>query len=175
MSKHTDTSPERGIKKPEFSEDIPADSSTNIGAFVYEHYVAWGECDPAQIAYTANIPKWGLLAVEHWYRTVLGYDWYMLNLEFGIGPPFVSLNFDFVAPVKPPEPLEIIVTVAGTGNSSITHHIEGYQEKKLCFKGDTVAVFVNATTMKSISIPSNIKKCIEQFVLGQINEHSNKR
>ncbi len=172
MSKRIDISSDNGIRKPEYAEDIPEFPVTHKGVFVYQHQVVWGECDPAQIAYTANIPKWGLLAIEHWYRTVIGYDWYMLNLEFGIGTPFVSLNFDFVAPVKPPEPLEIFVTVAKTGNSSITHQVKGYQAKKQCFKGETVAVFVNATTMKSIAIPSNIKRCIEQFVSGQNDEHA---
>jgi len=79
MSKLTDISSGKGIKKPDFASDIPIGKVKTKGAFIYEHYVAWGECDPAQIAYTANIPKWGLLAVEHWYRSLIGYDWYMLN------------------------------------------------------------------------------------------------
>ncbi len=166
MSKPTSNAKVKGITQPVFAGDIPAVSSLKDGPFVFEHYVAWGDCDPAQIAYTANIPGWGLLAIEDWYRKLLGHDWYSLNIELGIGTPFVSLKFDFVAPVKPPTPLEIEVTVEKLGNSSITHCAKGYQQGILCFEGVTVAVFVNATTMKPIAIPPNIKECIEHFISG---------
>jgi len=171
MSKLTDTRQRKGIKSPEFVGDIPTVSDALEGPFVYRHHVAWGDCDPAQIAYTAHIPRWGLLAIEHWYRLLIGFDWYTLNMDLGIGTPFVSLKFDFVAPVRPPEQLEITVEVERTGNSSLTHRVKGYQLETLCFEGTTVAAFVNAITMEPINIPPNIRKSIDQFESNQNDEH----
>ncbi len=166
MSKPISSAESKGIAQPVFAGDIPAVPLLKDGPFVFKHYVAWGDCDPAQIAYTANIPGWGLLAIEDWYRKQIGYDWYSLNIELGIGTPFVSLKFDFVAPVKPPKPLKIEVTVEKVGNSSLTHKLKGFQQGRLCFEGETVAAFVDATTMKPIAIPPNIRECIEHFLCG---------
>lgn len=36
----------------------------------YRHVidVGWGDTDPAQIAYTSNIPDWALRSIEAWFK-----------------------------------------------------------------------------------------------------------
>ena len=131
----------------------------------YHHdiIVGWGDCDPAQIAYTARIPAWGLEAVEGWYKACIGINWFDLNLDHGLGTPFVSLNFQFKSPIRGSGKLDIQVFVAKLGNSSIRHVVEGYQDGSFCFTGDTTAAFVDASKMKPISVPANIRDRIENY------------
>ena len=153
-----------GISTAAELQDVDSDEITLNGTFRYQQAVSWGDCDPAQIAYTANIPAWGLLAIEDWYKNCVGADWYELNLRYGVGTPFVSLNFDFKAPVTPEHSLEIDVTVCNMGNTSLSHKVEGYQDGVLRFTGETTAAFVRATTMTPVPIPQNMRTRIETYM-----------
>lgn len=162
--------PRRGIAAAPPRRDL--DSPEPLVNSVFEHQitVGWGDCDPAQIAYTAHIPAWGLAAVEAWYKACFGINWFQLNLEYGIGTPFVSLDFQFKSPVTSTDTLKIDVFVARMGNSSVKHVVEGYQNGVLCFVGHTVAAFVDAGTMKPIPAPTNMRKRINHYISIQRRE-----
>jgi acyl-CoA thioesterase FadM len=152
-----------GIHAPGPWRDIDTPNLAPDGPLVHPLTVGWGDCDPAQIAYTARIPAWGLEAIEAWYRYCLGINWYRLNLHHGIGTPFVSLGFEFKAPVVPMAPLEVEVRIARLGNSSLSHRVRGRQNGVLCFKGETTSAFVEAAVMKPMSIPPNMRTSIEHY------------
>ena len=174
MSKPTETdSPDhgergaRGIRPAGPARDIDAPQEIESAPLVHEITVGWGDCDPAQIAYTANMPAWGLRAIEAWYRACLGLDWYEINLDHGVGTPFVSLTFDFAAPVTPRAPLELRVYVERLGRSSLAHHVIASQAGKVCFIGQTTAAFVDAQKMKPMAIPANMRESIERYIALQ--------
>ena len=155
--------PPAGIHTPGSWCDMDAPNLSPDGPLVHTLTIGWGDCDPAQIAYTANIPAWGLVAIEAWYSHCIGANWYELNLHRGIGTPFVSLAFDFKAPVMPPAPLEVEVRVARVGNASLSHAVIGRQRGGVCFSGRTTAAFVEAAVMKSMPIPPNIRASILHY------------
>lgn len=156
-----------GIRSPGPWHDIDRPRKSFTGPLVHEITVGWGDCDPAQIAYTANIPAWGIEAIEAWYRHCLGAGWYELNLRHGIGTPFVSLGFDFKSPVTPMHVLQVCVEVTRIGNSSLSHAVTGKQEDMLCFTGQTTATFVEAAAMSPLRIPPNIRQSIESYRSAQ--------
>lgn len=170
MSKPTDNDPYQGIRSPRRWTDIDPPVHPISGPFIHPVNVGWGDCDPAQIAYTSNIPGWGLTSIEAWYQACLGVGWYQLNLRHGIGTPFVSLNFEFKSPITPSGELSITVYVQKLGNSSIGHCLEGYQNGTLSFTGNTVAALVEASTMKTMPIPPNMRHSIQQYVRIQNRE-----
>ena len=129
--------------------------------------VGWGDCDPAQIAYTARIPEWALVAIEEWYRYCLQSDWYEINLKRGIGTPFVSLSCEFLSPITPEYPLDMSVFVSKLGRSSLSHEIHGSQNSVHCFSANTTAAFVDAGKMKSVAIPPNMRSNIENYIRNQ--------
>ncbi|MEM7195293.1 MAG: thioesterase family protein [Pseudomonadota bacterium] len=154
------------IKPPSKWRDI--DSVPNCDAPL-RHVVAvsWGDCDPAQIAYTANIPKWALAAVEAWYRSCLGVGWFEINLDHGVGTPFASINLDFHAPVTPRADMEITVLVSKLGNCSLTHALEARQGDVLCWSGSTTAVFVQTANLQPLQIPENMRLAIRRYIDAQ--------
>ncbi len=172
MSKPINQDRYQGIQSPQHWTDIDQPSRPVSGPFAHPITVNWGDCDPAQIAYTSNIPGWGLTSIEAWYRACLGVGWYELNLHHGVGTPFVSLNFEFKSPITPMGNLLITVYVQKLGNSSISHCIEGHQNGTLRFTGSTVAAFVEALTMKTMPIPPNMRLSIQQYAQTQNREYT---
>jgi 4-hydroxybenzoyl-CoA thioesterase len=112
--------------------------------FIHPIRVRWADCDPALIAYTGQIPRFALEAIEAWWEHHVGLDWYALNLDRKIGTPFVHMTLDFRSPVTPRHMLECEVILARLGNSSIAHRVRGHQDGVLCFEGEFVSVFVDA-------------------------------
>ena len=157
----------RGIRPAGPMKDLAAPRIMEAAPLVHRITVGWGDCDPAQIAYTANIPAWGLRAIEAWYKHCLGLNWYEINLDHGLGTPFVSLAFDFVSPVTPRAELEVAVYISRLGRSSISHQVSAGQEGRLCFTGRTTAAFVGANEMKAVAIPDNMRRSIESYIARQ--------
>ncbi len=159
---------EKGIQSlPDGIFDIESACDRPLPVREFELKVGWGDCDPAQIAYTARIPEWSLSVIEDWYRYCLGIDWYDLTLSYGLGAPFVSLNCNFLSPVTPRHTLQMKIYVVRLGYSSVTHHIEAFQDDMLCFTTRTTETFVDARVMKPVVIPDNMRKNIENYLQHQ--------
>ncbi|MGB0085055.1 MAG: thioesterase family protein [Rhodomicrobiaceae bacterium] len=146
---------------------VPAAAGTGAAegvstAFIHRIRVHWADCDPASIAYTGQIPRFALEAIEAWWERHAGLDWYQLNLDRNIGTPFVHMTLDFRSPVTPRHLLECQVALVRLGNSSITHRVTGSQNGVLCFEGEFVAAFVDAKAMKPRRLPADILCAIER-------------
>lgn len=153
--------PTDGPKDFEFTHVLPP------GPFVDSIRIGWGDADPAQIAYTGNIPAWGLRAIEAWIRQCTGVGWYEMNMDLGVGTPFVDLRNTFHAPITPRHRLAMTVLVARVGASSLSVRIEGRQGAVHCFTGSYVCAFVDAVRMRPIRIPVRMRANIRRYALDQ--------
>lgn len=133
--------------------------------FEHEIRVAWGDCDPARIAYTARLPWFALDAINAWWEAHLGGDgWYQLELDRNIGTPFVNLSMDFRAPVTPRHRLKCEVWPSRLGERSITFSVLGRQAGILCFEGTFTCVFIIADQFKSQPAPAELRAIIEPLL-----------
>lgn len=141
----------------------PTDHSSDNPDSDFNHKirVAWADCDPAFIAYTGRIPYWALESIDAWWEKITGLDWFALNVDRGIGTPFVHMSLDFRSPVTPRFPLFCSVQLARLGKSSIHHKIVGKQDGKLCFEGTFVSVFVESKSLTSRAPPEDLKKLFD--------------
>ena len=130
---------------------------------VFHHPVTvrWADCDPARIAYTGKIPGFALEAIDAWWETYIGADWYEMNIDRNLGTPFVHLSLDFKSPVTPRHVLICVVRLVKVGESSVSFEVQGWQDNTLCFEGRFVEVTVEAEAHKKISIPDDIKGKLE--------------
>lgn len=144
-------------------QDFEFEHALPPGPYAHAIDVGWGDADPAQIAYTANIPAWGLRAIEAWIEACVGVGWYAMNLDLGVGTPFVEVSCSFRSPITPRCPLVIEVTVARLGQTSLTCALEGFQEGRLCFTGNMACVFVDAVAFKRIPVPPVMRANIHRF------------
>lgn len=129
----------------------------------YRHQirVTWGDCDPAQIVYTARIPWFALDAINAWWEDTLGQGWYQLELDRGTGTPFVHMALDFRAPITPRHRLICHVWPARLGETSIDFRVDGTQDGKTCFEGRFTCVFIDAKAFAKCPPPPDIRSLVE--------------
>lgn len=133
--------------------------------FVHEIRVAWGDCDPAKIVYTARIPWFALDAINAWWEHYTdGNGWYQMELDRNFGTPFVHMSLDFRAPITPRHRLMCEVWPVKLGDTSIEFHVDGRQDGVLCFEGRFVSVFMTADTFKRQSPPDDIRALVEPLL-----------
>lgn len=129
--------------------------------YFHQIEVGWGDCDPAKIAYTGNIPAWALRAINGWWEAHLGGDgWYQMELDRNVGTPFVHLSMDFHHPITPRHRLICEVWPARLGTKSITFRVDGRQGDALCFSGRFVCVFIVAAGFQPQPAPADIRAIV---------------
>ena len=136
----------------------------------YRHVigVGWGDSDPAQIAYTSNIPDWALRSIEAWFKACVGVGWYEINVDLGVGTPFVNLTCAFHSPITPRHDLNVDVTITRIGRTSLACAVAGYQSSdEPCFSGEFVCVFIDSVRVEPIPIPKQMRANIRRFADAQ--------
>jgi 4-hydroxybenzoyl-CoA thioesterase len=130
-------------------------------AFIHEIRVHWGDCDPAKIAFTGNIPNWAIQAIDAWWDAHVGAGgWYHTELDRGFGSPFVHMEMDFRAPITPRHRLICEVAPTRLGETSVGFRVVGRQEGVLCFEGTFVCVFVASAGFNKMPPPDDVRAAI---------------
>jgi acyl-CoA thioesterase FadM len=133
--------------------------------FVHEIRVTWGDCDPAQIAYTARLPWFALDAINAWWEEHFdGEGWFQMEIDRNMGTPFVNLSMDFSSPVTPRHRLMCETYPTRLGTKSITFGMKAFQNDVLCFTGSFTCVFTQADVFKSMPAPDRIRKVVEPLI-----------
>lgn len=135
--------------------------------FIHEIRVGWGDCDPAQIAYTGNIPAWALQSIDAWWEVNFGAGWFQMEMDRNVGTPFVNLSMDFRSPITPRHRLMCEVFPTRLGDKSITFGVLGRQDGVLCFEGSFTCVFIIPVEFKSQSAPPEVRALVEPLIRAQ--------
>jgi len=133
-------------------------------AFIHPRRITWGDTDAARIVYTAQVPHFAMEAIEAWFLDRMGVDWYGLNLDHGYGTPFVRMEIDFIAPMKPPQLLHTTVLLEKLGRSSMTFALAARLagEQGLRWRGRFTCAFIDAQKFRSIAVPPPFREKMEQ-------------
>lgn len=133
----------------------------NDTVFQHEIRVTWGDCDPARIVYTARIPWFALDAINAWWEHHLDGDgWFQLEIDRGVGTPFVNMSLDFRSPITPRHRLICSVWPKRLGETSITFRVDGMQDGVLCFEGSFTCVFIDAAKFTKCPPPEEIRAVV---------------
>lgn len=124
----------------------PTEVSGDGHPFIHRLTPTWGDADPARMIYTGRFPDFALRAIDAWLLEKVGADYYRMNVDWGIGTPFVHLECNFRSPATPRDTLLIAVEVEKVGASSVAFRVEATIESdgRLCFDGRFVCVCVDA-------------------------------
>lgn len=137
---------------------------------LYQHdrVINWADTDAACIVYTGNYLPICLEAIEGWFREVLGIDWFDMNINLGIGTPFVHVEIDISAPLTPQNQLRIQVIVVRLGNKSLSFKLIGLRDPNTnpltVFVGQFTCCFAHTQTLESISIPDEYRQRIADYL-----------
>ncbi|AZN70971.1 acyl-CoA thioesterase [Georhizobium profundi] len=132
--------------------------------FVHAITVQWADCDPARIAYTGQIPKFALSAIDAWWAERVGIDWFALNVDHRMGTPFVHLDMDFRSPITPRHPLFCTVMLSKLGTTSLTFRVVGRQDGTVRFEGNFVCVAVSADDFRPGYPSAEIRTRLESLL-----------
>ena len=132
-----------------------------------QRVVAFGDCDPAGIAYTGKIVDYALQAIDAFWNVVLeGKGWFELNLDYNIGTPFVQINIGFSGPITPRQPLFLRVQLVRRGTTSVVLQVTGVQRGEDVFCGTFTCVFVERSSLRKIQPPAWIAQAIDRFSMS---------
>lgn len=134
-----------------------------IEQFIHRRRVLWGETDAARIAYTARFLDFAMEAVEAWFHDRLGFGWFELNVDLGLGTPFVHASLDFRSPVTPRDELASTVRLTRLGGSSLRFLVVGRTDTgaRLVYESTLVCAFVDTATMRPVPVPDRFRALLE--------------
>jgi 4-hydroxybenzoyl-CoA thioesterase len=129
-------------------------------AYRHEIRVTWGDCDPAKIVYSARIPWFALDAINGWWEERLGENWFEMELDRGMGTPFVNMMLDFRHPITPRHRLICHVWPCRLGTTSISFRVDGSQNGVLCFEGRFTSVFTEARSFTKMQPHPDVRALV---------------
>jgi 4-hydroxybenzoyl-CoA thioesterase len=133
--------------------------------YVHHRVIHWSDTDAAQIVYTVRFLDYVMEAIEGWWRTVVGTNWFEMNVDRNIGTPVVNVNFDFKAPLSPRHGLQLTVLVERAGRASITFNVLGDRDDGIrSFTAKLTACAVDNRVQQSIEIPMEWRERIEAYI-----------
>jgi len=126
-----------------------------------EQRVYYKDTDHVGVVYYANYLKWFEIGRTEILRQV-NFDYKQFKKQ-GLIAPVVEVKCNYKEPVRYNDLIIIKTTIDKIGNSSIKfdYKIINKKTKNLLAEGYTVNVFVDIKTMKSKSIPEELRKALE--------------
>jgi 4-hydroxybenzoyl-CoA thioesterase len=122
-------------------------------AFRLTTKLRFAHCDPAGIGYYPRYLELCDAAIEDWTAAVLGVPRQVMHLEMRLGLPTVDLHARFSAPGRLGDLLDIDISVAKVGRSSVhlAAAVSCAGEKR--FEIDYIQVLTNLVTMQAAPWP----------------------
>ena len=136
--------------------------------FTHRFRVRWGECDPQNIVFNAHYVAYFDMAITELWREALG--GYTSMVAAGTDMVVAEANVRYLGPAGFDDELEIEVTIAKMGTTSITsaHTVR---------KGDDVVVggwlrhvFIDAATKEKTPIPEEIRAKLQPYASTHAGE-----
>lgn len=136
----------------------------HLNPCIYTRKPQWSDTDAARVIFTGRIADYIVEAIDHFMGEVLGCRWFEMNMDKGVGTPFVSVSFDVFKPITPRMTLNCAVFVEHVGNSSVTFRLDIYdQDENLLVTGKTVNVFVDSEALTKTEIPKDFRTRLESY------------
>jgi 4-hydroxybenzoyl-CoA thioesterase len=132
--------------------------------FTHVIRVGWGDCDPALIAFTGRLPVFAIESIDAWWEHHFGAGWYQMELDRGLGTPFVHMSLDFRVPVTPRHRLECRTWPVALGKTSVSFRVDGVQNGVVCFSGRFVCVFAVPQALKKRPPPEEVRVLLERHI-----------
>lgn len=122
--------------------------------------VRFGDIDHAGIAYYPNLYHYLHIAFEEFFESHVGITYPDLLDKERIGFPTVSVNTDFVEPIRYGDILAIRITVTRIGISSAEFQFEVSKKQGApsCLVSRQTVVAVDMNTFRPIPIPPRLKE-----------------
>ena len=130
--------------------------------FVHQLRVRYHECDAQGIVFNAHHFAYFDVTLTELWRVAFGsYD---AMVKAGSDVVVVDAQASFHSSPRFDDLLDVEMTIAQLGNSSMTSAFEEKRDGELLVTGRMVHVFVDPKTMKKQPIPENVRERLSRYV-----------
>jgi acyl-CoA thioester hydrolase len=141
--------------------------------FRYYLRVRYGECDAQKVVFNARYGDYVDLASGEFFRA-LGYGEELASGELDF--QLVKQTFEWKAPARFDQVLEIAVSAKHVGNTSFTllaeFRIAGADQAQVIVTAETVYVLVAQHTLNKTPIPPPLRAAMEKGAPGIVTDHA---
>jgi len=127
--------------------------------------VQFGDIDQARIVYYPRFIHYFHVAMEQFFRDVIGIDYPQVMNEHRLGHPTVHLEVDFKVPLRYGDVVEIEVVLESVGRTSVgwsyTVYRRGHPE--IHATGRVVTVNIDLDTFEKREIPDWLRAKLESY------------
>jgi acyl-CoA thioester hydrolase len=130
--------------------------------FVHQLRVRYHECDAQGIVFNAHhFAYFDITLTELWREAFGSYD---AMVAAGSDVVVVDAQASFKGSPRFDDLLEIEMTIANLGNSSMASNFEEKRDGELLVTGRMVHVFVDPETMTKQQIPADVREQLSRYV-----------
>lgn len=141
--------------------------------FRYYVRVRYGECDAQKVVFNARYGDYVDLATGEFFRA-LGYGDEISSGEVDF--QLVKQTFEWKAPARFDQVLEVSVSAKHVGNTSFTlvaeFRIAGQDAQRVIVTAETVYVLVTPHTLNKMQVPSQLRAAMEKGAPGKVTDHA---
>jgi 4-hydroxybenzoyl-CoA thioesterase len=129
-------------------------------SFVVRRRILFGDCDPGGIVYTPRFSHFAVEAALDFISARLGTRAERRLRELGVLPPARAFSLEFLRMVTWDDELEIGVSVAEIGNTSVTLALDGRHDGHSAFTARLTLVCVALDTRKPTALPAELRAAL---------------
>jgi acyl-CoA thioester hydrolase len=129
--------------------------------FVHRLRVRFHECDPQGVVFNAHYFAYFDVALTEMWRAAFGS--YQSVVDQGTDVVVVEASATYRAPARFDEEIDVELTVARLGTTSMTTQTAVRRDDRLLVEGRLVHVFVDPATMAKQTIPDHVRAGLERY------------
>jgi acyl-CoA thioester hydrolase len=129
--------------------------------FVHRLRVRFHECDPQGVVFNAHYFAYFDVALTEMWRAAFGS--YQSVVEQGTDVVVVEASASYRAPARFDEEIDVELTVARLGTTSMTTQTAVRRDGQVLVEGRLVHVFVDPATMAKQTIPDHVRAGLERY------------
>jgi acyl-CoA thioester hydrolase len=132
--------------------------------FVHRLRVRFHECDPQGVVFNAHYFAYFDVALTEMWRAAFGS--YQSVVDDGTDVVVVEASATYRAPARFDDEIDIELTVARLGTTSMTTETAIRRDGQLLVEGRLVHVFVDPATMAKQTIPDRVRAGLEPYAVA---------
>ena len=132
--------------------------------FAHEQLIRFSHCDPAAIVYFPRLFDLAHSTMEDWFAQGVGFPLPELIINRRIGTPTVSIQCDFVKPLRMGDTLRFELRVTKLGNASANLQYRGFKDDAEHLRITQTLVFMDLDASRAVPIPDDVRPHIEPYL-----------
>jgi len=133
-------------------------------SFTTERKIRFSHCDPAGIVYFVNFFDMVSGAVEDWFGEAIGFTFNEMHIRRRVGFPIVSTGCEFFRPCHLGDLLQLELSIARLGRSSIEFSVAGRVAGDEKFRARHKVAMMSLDTQRALPIPEDLREKMLPFV-----------